>query len=176
MPACPFCRYVSGIPMARLLIMMCLLALGSAACATTRRSAPPVPGGPVARKAPASAPDGATAGKPTHLPHPSAPSAPDGATPRRAYGDLTRPHPPIDSKRFGATGLSHPAWAARSRNLRWDFAACRMSWVAPIRRDSTAAASSSTSSRNTGSTSRASSKSSTKSATRSSRPTSNLAT
>jgi cell wall-associated NlpC family hydrolase len=49
--------------MARLLIMMCLLALGSAACATTGAVPRPFPGGPVARKAPpasTSAPDGAS--------------------------------------------------------------------------------------------------------------------
>jgi cell wall-associated NlpC family hydrolase len=42
--------------MVRVLIMMCLLALGSAACATTGAVPRPFPGGPVARKAPA-APD-----------------------------------------------------------------------------------------------------------------------
>lgn len=41
--------------MARLPIMMCLLALGSAACATTGAVPRPFPGGPVARKAPAAA-------------------------------------------------------------------------------------------------------------------------
>jgi cell wall-associated NlpC family hydrolase len=38
--------------MARLIIMICLLALGSAACATTGAVPRPFPGGPVARKAP----------------------------------------------------------------------------------------------------------------------------
>ena len=62
--------------MARLLIMMCLLALGSAACATTGAVPRPFPGGPVARKTPpasTSAPDGATVDKPNA---PYAPIAP----------------------------------------------------------------------------------------------------
>jgi cell wall-associated NlpC family hydrolase len=53
--------------MARLLIMMCLLALGSAACATTGAVPRPFPGGPVARKAPPA---------PVAPPAPDAPGAP----------------------------------------------------------------------------------------------------
>lgn len=66
--------------MARLLIMMCLLALGSLACATTGAVPRPFPGGPVARKAPTasiSAPDGATVDRPNAPGAPDAPIAPD---------------------------------------------------------------------------------------------------
>jgi peptidoglycan DL-endopeptidase CwlO len=87
--------------------MMCLLALGSAACASSGAVPRPFPGGPVARKAPAPAPDGATAGKPdTPDASGSAPAdadalrrdgliAPDASASAPADGDALRRDRPI---------------------------------------------------------------------------------